>query len=76
MSGLPPDDRYREREVIREPVREREVVREPVPERRVVHEAPPTRTVRSGGMNTGLIIAIVLAVLVLIGAYAVISGMS
>lgn len=74
MSGLPPDDRYREREVVREPVVEREVVREPVRERHVVHEAPPVRTVRSGS-NTGLIIAIVLTVLVLIGAYAVISGM-
>lgn len=75
MSGLPPDDRYREREVIREPVREREVIREPVRERRVVHDAAPTRSVRSGA-NTGLIIAIVLTVLVLLGAYAVISGMT
>lgn len=71
--SVPPDDSYREREVIREPVREREVIREPVRER-VVREPRTVRTVGSGA-STGLIIAIVLAVIVLIGAYYVIQGM-
>jgi cytochrome c-type biogenesis protein CcmH/NrfG len=62
--SVQPEDR-REREVIREPVREREVIREPVREREVIRE-PAARTTVSDRMDSGRLIAAVVAIIVVL----------